>query len=50
MGERAIRLGGPGTLLMAEFAAAELAPEIGLSVHQAQSLIADAKDLTHRFR
>lgn len=49
VGERAVRMGGPGTPLVREFAAAELAPEIGLSVYQAQSLIEDAQDLKHRF-
>jgi hypothetical protein len=49
VGERAVRYGGPGTPKVAEFAAAELAPEVRLSVYQAHSLIADAVDLKFRF-
>jgi hypothetical protein len=49
VGERAVRLGGPGTPLVAEFAPDELAPEIGLSIYQATCLIADAQDLQYRF-
>lgn len=47
--ERVVRYGGPGTPMVAEFAAAELAPEVRLSVYQAKSLIADAVDLKFRF-
>lgn len=47
--ERVVRYGGPGTPMVDEFAAGELAPEIRLSVYQAKSLIADAVDLKFRF-
>lgn len=49
VGERAVRYGGPGTPKVVEFAAAELAPEVRLSVYQSHSLIADAVDLKFRF-
>ncbi|QGN31823.1 HNH endonuclease signature motif containing protein [Microlunatus sp. Gsoil 973] len=49
VGERAVRLGGPGTPLVAEFAPDELAPEIGMSIYQATCLMADAQDLQYRF-
>ncbi|SDS79435.1 DUF222 domain-containing protein [Microlunatus soli] len=48
-GERTMQFGGEGTPDVAEFAPAELAPEIGESVYQATSLLADALDLRHRF-
>ncbi|QDP95694.1 hypothetical protein FOE78_07045 [Microlunatus elymi] len=46
--ERAVRPGGEGTPEVAEFAAAELAPEGGISVGAAKALIADVLDLRHR--
>lgn len=48
-GERTMQFGGEGTPDVAEFAPAELAPEIGESVYQATRLLADALDLRHRF-
>src|SRR5690625_4435687 len=47
LGERAVVYGGSGTPEVAEFAAAELAPEAGRSVGQAKALIADAVDLQY---
>ena len=48
VGERAVRLGGAGTPMVAEFAPDELAPEIGQSIFGARSLMADALDLRYR--
>ena len=46
--ERGVRLGGSGTPLVLEFAAAELGPRIGRSPYSARSMIADALDVRHR--
>jgi Domain of unknown function (DUF222) len=46
--ERALRLGGEGTPLVAEFAAAELGCLIGRGAVAARTLIADALDVRHR--
>ena len=46
--ERQRRLGGPGTPKVAEFAADELAAELGMSAGRGTGLIADALDLRHR--
>ncbi len=46
--ERAVRLGGDGTPLVAEFAPAELGTALGESAHSARALIGDALDLRHR--
>ena len=46
--ERARHLGGDGTPLVCEFAAAELGARIGRSPHAAAKLMADALDLQHR--
>jgi hypothetical protein len=46
--ERLVSLGGDGTPLVAEFAAAEFAVELGLSPFAGAQLIADAVDLRHR--
>ena len=46
--ERQRRLGGSGTPKVAEFAADELAAELGMSSMRAGGLIADALDLRHR--
>ncbi|MEO6266427.1 MAG: hypothetical protein ABIO66_07470 [Nocardioidaceae bacterium] len=46
--ERAVRLGGDGTPLVAEFACAELGVLMGTSPATAENLIRDALDLRHR--
>jgi hypothetical protein len=46
--ERAVRVGGPGTPEMAEFACAELGARLQLSPWSARRLIADALDARHR--
>jgi Domain of unknown function (DUF222) len=46
--ERLVQLGGDGTPQVAEFAAAELGAELGVSPYAAALLIADALDLRHR--
>lgn len=46
--ERQRRLGGQGTPKVAEFAADELAAELGMSAGRGTGLIADALDLRHR--
>jgi hypothetical protein len=46
--ERPVRLGGAGTPLVAEFAAADVAAELELSPFAARALIADGLDLRHR--
>ena len=46
--ERAVRLGGDGTPLVAEFACAELAVLMGIGCVAAEHLVADALDLRHR--
>jgi hypothetical protein len=46
--ERAVRLGGDGTPLVAEFAPAVLAARLGLSAHAGGRLVADVLDLDHR--
>jgi hypothetical protein len=46
--ERPVRLGGTGTPLVAEFAAADVAGELEISPFTARSLIADGLDLRHR--
>ncbi len=46
--ERLIRLGGAGTPVVAEFAPAELAAQLGLSPVAGSFLVADALDLRHR--
>ena len=46
--EKAVRVGGPGTPKVAEFAADELAAELGVSSVRAGGMIADALDLRHR--
>ncbi len=46
--ERACRLGGDGTPLVAEFAAAELGCLLGRGAVAARTLIADALDVRHR--
>lgn len=48
-GERAMLFGGDGTPDVAETAPGRLGVEIGLNVHQAVNLIADALDLKFRF-
>jgi hypothetical protein len=47
-GERARRVGGEGTPLIAEFSPATLAARLGLSTHAGRELMADALDLAHR--
>jgi hypothetical protein len=47
-GERARRLGGEGTPLVAEFAPATLAARLGLSSYAGRELVADALDLSIR--
>ena len=47
--ERAVRLGGEGTPLVREFAAAELGARLQLSSYAAGRLMADGLDLRHRF-
>ncbi len=46
--ERAVRLGGEGTPLVAEFAPAVLAARLGLSAYAGARLVADVLDLSHR--
>ncbi|MBY9074655.1 HNH endonuclease [Nocardioides sp. WL0053] len=46
--ERSMRLAGPGTPEVAEFAAAELASALGLSTAAGQLLVGDALELRHR--
>jgi Domain of unknown function (DUF222) len=46
--ERRIPLGGQGTPAVGEFAADEIAAELGLSTRRASGLISDALDLRHR--
>ena len=46
--ERAVRLGGEGTPLVAEFAPAVLAARMGLSAYAGGRLVADVLDLDHR--
>ena len=46
--ERAVRLGGDGTPLVAEFACAELAVLMGIGCVAAEHLVRDALDLRHR--
>ena len=46
--ERAVRLGGPGTPPVAEFAAAELGVLMGIGPVSAENLVRDALDLRHR--
>ena len=46
--ERATRVGGAGTPLVAEFACAELGVMMGTGVVSAQNLVRDALDLRHR--
>jgi hypothetical protein len=43
-----VRLGGAGTPVVLEFAAAELGPRIGRSAYSARMLVADALDVRHR--
>ncbi|MGH3503862.1 MAG: DUF222 domain-containing protein, partial [Nocardioidaceae bacterium] len=46
--ERLVQLGGDGTPAVAEFAPAEVGPELGITSYAATRLIADALDLRHR--
>jgi hypothetical protein len=46
--ERPVRLGGPGTPTVAEFAPAELGAALSMSAGSAARLIGDALDLRHR--
>ncbi len=46
--ERAVRLGGEGTPMVAEFAPAVLAARMGLSAYAGGRLVADVLDLDHR--
>ena len=46
--EKPLRIGGPGTAEVTEFAAAELGARLGLSTISAGRLIADGLDLCHR--
>ncbi|SDS57569.1 DUF222 domain-containing protein [Microlunatus soli] len=48
-GERAIRIGGPGTPPVAEFITASLAVETGWSVHKMRYFLADAVDVRYRY-
>jgi hypothetical protein len=47
-GERAHRIGGEGTPLVAEFSPAAFAARLGISPYAGRELIADALDLGHR--
>jgi hypothetical protein len=47
-GERAMRFGGEGTPLVAEFSPATLAARLGLSTYAGRGLMADALDLAQR--
>jgi hypothetical protein len=47
-GERARRIGGEGTPLVAEFSPAAFAARLGISPYAGRELIADALDLGHR--
>lgn len=49
VGERAIRIGGSGTPLIAEFAIGDLAVEAGWSIPQMRLFMADAVDVRFRF-
>src|SRR5680860_442683 len=46
--ERAVRLGGEGTPLVAEFACSALAARLGLSAYAGSRLVADVLDLDYR--
>src|SRR5213592_2210726 len=46
--QQAVRLGGEGTPLVAEFAPSVLAARLGLSAQAGGRLVADALDLRHR--
>ncbi len=46
--ERVRRIGGPGTPMVGEFAAGELAALLGVSLAAASNLMADALDVRHR--
>jgi hypothetical protein len=46
--ERAVRLGGEGTPLVAEFASSVLAARVGLSAYAGARLVADVVDLKYR--
>ena len=46
--ERSVRVGGPGTPAVAEFAWAELGARLQVSPWSARQLVADALDARHR--